>query len=227
MPVQRLTAPPRFRALRRDLPITCYRRNMPHWRQDGATYFVTFRLLGSLPQSRLEEIRLIRRVWDEKHPPPRSDEELRQLTHLIGRKVEYWLDQGMGSCLLCDPDLVAVVVESLHHFDRERYHLFAYVVMPNHIHAILRPLLCQTHPLEKCLQGRKLHMSLEINKKRGGEGSLWQEESFDRLIRDVEHLSKAVKYIGDNPRKARLEEGEYALWLAPDWIEAGWSFGMS
>jgi len=69
-------------------------------------------------------------------------------------------------------------------------------------------------------------MSLEINKKRGGEGSLWQEESFDRLIRDVEHLSKVVTYIGDNPRKAGLREGEYVLWLALDWIEAGWSLDM-
>ena len=221
-----LTPPPDFQGLRRDVPITCYRRKLPHWRQKGATYFVTFRLRDSLPQSKLDEIEHIRSVWEQKHPPPRTDQQLEQLVRLIGNKVERWLDQGMGECLLRAPEFSAIAVEAIHHFDGKSYLLFAYVIMPNHVHAIMKPLLCETHPLEKCLHSRKRRMSREINKARGKTGGLWQEESFDRIVRDLEHLKNCLKYIGDNPAKAALSEGEYVLWLRPEWRDAGWSFDM-
>jgi hypothetical protein len=54
-----LTAPPHFRGLHPDLPVTAYHRHLPHWRQQGATYFVTFRLGDALPQSKL---RLLKRM---------------------------------------------------------------------------------------------------------------------------------------------------------------------
>jgi hypothetical protein len=51
-----LPPPPGFQGLHPDQPITVYQRHLPHWRQDGATYFVTFRLADSLPQSKLDEL---------------------------------------------------------------------------------------------------------------------------------------------------------------------------
>ena len=49
-------APPGFQGLHSDIPVTFYYRHLPHWRQDGATYFVTFRLADSLPQMKLREL---------------------------------------------------------------------------------------------------------------------------------------------------------------------------
>lgn len=36
---------------------TLYRRNLPHIHPTGATFFVTFRLAGSLPQEVIERLR--------------------------------------------------------------------------------------------------------------------------------------------------------------------------
>jgi putative transposase len=58
-----LPLPPGFKGLRSDLPIVRYIRHLPHWRQDGATYFVTFRLADSLPQTKLDELRRIKEDW--------------------------------------------------------------------------------------------------------------------------------------------------------------------
>jgi hypothetical protein len=46
-----LPDPPGFRGLDPNLPIRFYQRHLPHWRQVGATYFVTFRLADSIPQA--------------------------------------------------------------------------------------------------------------------------------------------------------------------------------
>ena len=51
-----LPAPPGFHGLHPHKPLTMYHRNLPHWRQDGATYFVTYRLADSLPQCKVDEL---------------------------------------------------------------------------------------------------------------------------------------------------------------------------
>jgi REP element-mobilizing transposase RayT len=140
------------------------------------------------------------------------------------RRIEKWLDQGLGSCYLRQADLAEVVVDALHHCDDRTYELGAYVVMPNHIHAIVRPLQPDTDPLEKILQGRKLRSSREINGKLQRSGVLWQDESFDRIIRDEQHLYRCLQYLGDNPRRGGLTRAQCRRWVHPTWIELGWQF---
>ncbi len=142
----------------------------------------------------------------------------------MAEKVEVWLDQGSGSCLLREAALVAFVIEAMHHFDGERYELDAYVVMPNHVHAILRPTQSQTQPLELLLKTSKQYSSTRINRQTGSNGALWQEESYDRIIRDEEHLDQCLQYIGENPRKAGLSAAECPLWMRPSWEALGWRF---
>jgi REP element-mobilizing transposase RayT len=158
------------------------------------------------------------------HPPPQSNEQMDQLARDAMRRVEKWLDQGMGSCCLKDPAAAAEVVNALHHFDAERYELGSFIVMPNHVHAIVRPLQCETWPLEKILQSWKRHAARQINRKRGAAGTQWQEESFDRIIRDEEHLYRCIQYIGANPAKAGLTSKECPIWVRPEWAQLGWGF---
>ncbi len=54
------------------------------------------------------------------------------------QRIEKWLDQGMGNCHLKRPDIASIVANALHHFDNDTYELGSFVVMPNHVHAILR-----------------------------------------------------------------------------------------
>ena len=64
-----LPAPPNFRGLDENLPIRRYERHLPHWRQDGATYFATFNLEDALPTNKQNEIDSMRREREHKHPP--------------------------------------------------------------------------------------------------------------------------------------------------------------
>ena len=219
-----LAAPPGFQGLHPDKPVTKYVRHLPHWRQDGATYFATFRLADSLPQNKLRELRRMKEEWERKHPPPRSEADWESLARETMQRSEEWLDQGMGSCLLKENRAAEQVVKSMHYFDDERYELDCHAVMPNHVHLIVRPLVPDTYPLEKILQSWKTYTLREINGLFGLEGTLWQEESFDRIIRDEEHLYRAIQYIGGNPAKAGRSASECRLWLRPAWQELGWKF---
>lgn len=71
-----LPAPPGFQGLRDDLPLEIYVQQLPHWRQKGATYFVTYRQCDSLPQAKLAELRSFKREWERMHPAPHSPEQL-------------------------------------------------------------------------------------------------------------------------------------------------------
>jgi REP element-mobilizing transposase RayT len=233
-----LAGPPGFQGLRIDVPVTVYYRHLPHWRQDGATYFVTFRLADSLPQSKLNELKSLKREFAASHGICGTDwqsvlrkhgesiprEAWEAFCHEQMRRMEQWLDQGMGSCQLKRSDIANIVVDVMHHFDGEQYELGCYVVMPNHVHAVMRPLKPTTNPLETILQSRKLRTSREINSRLGQTGTLWQEESFDRIIRDEEHLYRCLQYIGDNPTKGGLSLDQCPRWVRPSWEELGWKF---
>ena len=55
-------------------------------------------------------------------------------------------------------------------------------------------------------------------------GSLWQQESFDRIVRDEEHLWRVIQYIGRNPAKAGLPRTQWNRWIDPNWEALGWRF---
>lgn len=230
-----LNPPPGFRGFDPHGDVTIYKRNLPHWRQSGATYFVTFRLADSLPQSKLAEMRQIREEWKCQHfsdRDPKMDneslnrqkEQWEELSHKLMERSEKWLDLGMGSCVLRQQRIRKIVDDGLKKFNENQYELGAYVIMPNHVHAIIRPFDQKGHSLEKVLQDRKKWTSRQINEALARSGALWQRESFDRIVRDAEHLWKALQYIGKNPRLAGIDEQGSTRWVRPDWVELGWEF---
>src|SRR6516164_5636980 len=121
-----------------DVEIT--RRNLPHWQQIGKTYFVTFRLADSIPSTKLSELESEREAWLRHHPEPWTDAERKEYYERFSAKIEEWLDAGSGSCVLREEHASAISADALKHFNGERYKLGAWVVMPNHVHAIITPL---------------------------------------------------------------------------------------
>ena len=77
--------PPRFLPLDPYEPIRFYQRNLPHWRREGATYFITFHTRDSLPQEALADLRALRERWLATNPPPHDDERLLELSRWCGR----------------------------------------------------------------------------------------------------------------------------------------------
>ena len=219
-----LDPPPGFQGLREDLPLRVYTRHLPHWRQAGATYFVTFRLADSIPKNRLDELKAIKADWERRNPPPRDKSVVEKLARMVFERVEHWLDQGMGSCVLKEERFAEQVDQSLHHFHGHRYELGASVVMPNHVHCIVRPMQPSDSDLEQIVGGWKSFTAKHINATLGRDGKLWQDESYDRIIRDEEHLWKSIQYIGRNPEKAGLSNESNRLWINPEWQQLGWNF---
>ncbi len=178
------------------------RRNLPHWRQGGVTYFVTFRLADSLPQEKLEQLRIEREKWLKTHHEPLSNADKQEYWRLFSKKVEDWLDAGIGSCVLRDPKVAKIVADALQHFDGERYKLGEWVVMPNHVHLLVTPK--NGHELTDILHSWKSFTANEINELTGASGAFWQHESYDHIVRSQEELERIEQYIRDNPRKAGI-----------------------
>lgn len=217
-----LDAPSGFRGLHPDLPIRVYFRHLPHWRQDGATYFVTFRLADSIPQEQLRALKRWREFWERSNPEPRSDEQWQELAQQITRKTEAWMDEGYGECVFRNRELADEMSKSLLHFQDERCLTSCFTVMPNHVHAVTK--LLGEFELEDILESVKRFVSRKVNTVLGRSGQLWEEESYDRIVRDEEHLFRVVQYIGRNGKKAGLPDKEWVRWIHPDWEQAGWGF---
>ena len=214
--------PPQFLALDAELPLRVYERRLPHWRQPGATYFVTFRLGDSLPQEKLRLLRQIRTDWSKKNPEPQEESRWVELARDISTQAEKWLDEGVGRCVLREPGVAGVLARVMHHLQNEYYFLSCYCVMPNHCHVVVRPY--PGHELEKIPGLWKGNSAVEINRHLGRSGALWAQESYDRIVRDAEHLFRVVQYIGNNPRKAQLKREQWIRWIDPSWETAGWGF---
>ena len=189
-----------FQAFDRTKPVANLSGNLPHWRQSGTTYFVTFRTADSLPKEKLDQWEAERVEWMRTHPEPHSDADRREYYERFPERLQHWLDQGYGACVLARPELKKIFEDALRHFDGDRYQLGEFVVMPNHVHALVTPL--NEHELSSILHSWKSYTATAINKRLGQAGAFWQKESFDHIVRSPASLEKFAQYIRDNPKVA-------------------------
>jgi len=138
-----------------------YRRRLPHYRESGSIYFVTWRLALGIELSASER------------------------------------------------DLVTA---ELLHKHEQRYELYAYVVMDDHVHVLMRTL--KEEPLEKIIHSWKSFTAHEMQRLHGRRGRVWQDEYFDRIVRDEIELGQKFDYILGNPFARWPELTEYR-WVWP------------
>jgi len=158
---------------------------LPHFDAGAVVQTVTFRLADSLP-----------REFYEKAAAVASNDKERFFL------LEKGIDQGRGDCLLTDPANAAIVRDNLENFDGERYRLLAWVIMPNHVHAMIEQV--SGHSLSKVVHSWKSFTAHSINKARCSSGRVWSLDYFDRYVRDEAHYVNAKYYIENNPVKAKL-----------------------
>lgn len=217
-----LDPPPGFRGLDPNKPIRKYVRNLPHWRQDGATYEVTFRLGDSLPQAQLAMLKAMRREWEAKYPGARTEQVWAEYARAVTHRINAWLDSNYGECHFKRAELVRELERSIMHFQNDRYHVASYVVMPNHCHLLIRPF--ENFELESLVGAIKGVTSNFANRLLGRSGDLWQHESYDRIVRDAQHLYHSIQYIGNNPQFAGLPKALWHRWVDPSWEALKWGF---
>ena len=168
---------------------------LPHLDQPELIQFVTFRLSDSVPAEVVAAWKVeLALTGREPADDPRCTE--------LRERIERYSDQGHGACWLRDERIAESIEKTLLHFDGVRYRLLAWVIMPNHVHALLETL--PGFPLGGVVHSWKSFSAKQVNKLLGRTGPFWMQDYFDRYIRDEEHLAAAREYIEQNPVKAGL-----------------------
>jgi len=194
-------------------------RRLPHWAQPGTVCFITFRTHDSMPKAVLDAWFADRARWLREHGIDPNTRNWRAALEKLDRRTArafldaFWnrwhdaLDACHGECLLRRCELSKIVADSLGHFDGERYLMLDFVVMPNHVH-----LLC-SFPDEEAMLAQcdswKHYTAVQINRRLGRRGRLWQQDAFDHLVRTETQFQYLRGYIAGNPEKAGLRPGEY------------------
>ena len=215
-------APPHFKGFDPNGIVTSYQRNLPHWRHPGATYFVTFRLADAIPQSVLDYLQRLRVEMFRRAGQPAAKGLQEECDRLSRSILEGSLDEGHGRCLLRVEEHVTIVRHHLDHGLGSQHFIGCGVVMPNHVHLVIRPF--DGFELEDVIGQVKNYSSIKINRRVRSRGMLWQYESYDRIIRDEEHLYRVIQYIGRNPAKIGHPSPDAIRWVHPEWMAAGWGF---
>ena len=193
------SSPPKIEDAKRGFRGWHERGYLPHRDEPGLTQFVTFRLADSFPESLRPEWEHLWRIED--------DRERR-------KQLEAYLDKGRGECHLRRPEIAKLVEDNFRQFsstcrgsqsraaeDAARYELRAWVVMPNHVHVLFK---VGTASMSDTVEAWKKHTGRLANKLLRKQGAFWAEDYFDVFMRDAQHEGKTVRYIENNPTRAKL-----------------------
>ena len=199
-------SPPSARSEHRSIYSRSY---LPHFDAPYIAQGLTFRLADSVPRSAIDR-------WREEidlSEVLRTEEARHQ--ELL-RRVAQYEDAGRGECHLRRPEIATLVCKALIRFDRQRYQLREWCVMPNHVHVLVKQL--EGFPLGEIVKSWKVFTAREANAILGRAGQFWMREYHDRRIRDEKHMNRAIMYIRNNPVKAGLcERPEDWPWSSGSW----------
>ena len=116
------------------------------------------------------------------------------------------------------PSARDIVLSSCCHDHRKSYELYVAVVMPDHVHLILTPVIDaaehEINSLSEIMRTIKSASAHLINRRLNRQGHVWQEESFDHVLRSSENLDAKVDYVLRNP----VRKGLVAHWQEYRWI---------
>src|SRR5262245_23956117 len=159
-------------------------RRLPHIYPEAADLFVTWCLQGALPPS------------FPARPGKLSDGQ-----------AFLWMDRQLdtvryGPMYLRQPAIAQLVVDSIRKgVQLGHYELYAYVVVANQVHLLIRP---QVNP-SRLLKSLKGATAREANRRLGRTGEpFWQKESYDHWVRNQAEFSRIRAYIENNPVRAGL-----------------------
>ena len=204
------------------------KRRLPHWDVPGAMYFVTTCLAGSIPAEGLLDIRELKANLEAQPRPENMSEDdwrIAKWKKTFARTDE-WLDDRPAVRHLEDERLAVEVVKSMLHFADQRYELWAYVVMPSHLHWVFRPLPeweaslpdDKRSPREIIMHSLKRFTASQCNVLLHETGTFWQDESYDHCVRDEAELERIIDYVEINPVKPGLAASPSEWRFSSAWL---------
>ena len=208
-----------------------YRRNLPHYQPPNATFFVTFRLAGSLPIEVIiklqEEYAAIEKRLRTITDPEEKTKEIRHHHKRYFEKFDEFLDKHYhGPTWMRDERIAELIATAIQYRNGKEYDLISYCIMPNHVHLVIsfvenveQTSVCskqndrtevqstapyQNYELASVLRKLKGSTAREANKILRRSGAFWQHESYDHVVRDAKELDRVIWYVLNNPVKAGL-----------------------
>lgn len=184
---------------------------LPHRFDTDKPIFITYRLKFTLPWSLLQTLNDKKACWfNELKKLDRREQDLqidKQASTFFHWYDELLANQANTPDMLKQKEIRDIIIEALRFHDGLRYRLLAYCVMPNHVHVLIHPLIQDSgeiFPIAHVTYTWKRYTANRINKFLNRKGSLWQKESYDRMIRDETELANTLEYIVQNPVKTGL-----------------------
>jgi putative transposase len=134
------------------------------------------------------------------------------------RKLPHWEEAGNAYFVTwatahrtnLAPEERTIALKAVLHWNRVRWTVYAVVVMPDHIHALVQPLPVAEdggsgcHALGSIIHSVKSYSAHQVNRHRHATGPVWQAEREDRIVRDESEFWQKWQYIRDNPVKDGL-----------------------
>jgi putative transposase len=214
-----------FRIFEPKAEVVVVERRLPHWSQAGTICFITWRTHDSMPRPVLEAWYRDRACWLRARGIDPNSPDWQESLHGHGYKTvseflqTFWnrwhdaLDACHGSGVLRQTDLAQIVATSLLHFDKERYLMLDFVVMPNHVH-ILASFPDEQMMLAQC-ESWKHYTATQLNRCLNRKGRFWQQDGFDHLVRSEEQFLYLRRYIAANPARAGLPPADCLHYTKP------------
>lgn len=187
------------------------RRNLPHVQTMNSYLFVTWKLAFKLPQPLQDKLsdfnlKVLNKSIERNSSSTEDSDYLKDKLYFEYYDTLLGQDKSVPQTLN-QPALAKVVVTALHFYDIKQYSLICYCVMPNHVHLIINPLektKGTPYLLSDIMRNIKGYTSKEINKILLSTGMVWQQESYDRVMRTEKELQNTIEYTLYNPVKAGL-----------------------
>jgi REP element-mobilizing transposase RayT len=216
-----------------------YKRNLPHYQPIGYTYFVTYRLNGSLPIEVIKKLKAERekqlKEIDGISNKSLRHEKYNKMQSVYFGKFDKLLDTSdFGPTWLKKKEIAEIVKDAIHFYDNKKYNLVCYTIMSNHVHQVFTPIVDRIsdstnipseaevsrnrvsgYIVTKILQDLKRFTARECNKVLNRTGTFWQYESYDHVVRDYDELLRIVEYVLNNPVK---------IGLCEKWEDWKWSY---
>ena len=131
-----------------------YRHNLPRMQLPGATFFVTFNLVGTLPRRVLLQWRSEKKKLETEKLhilKSQNGDRLAAVEKMIFQQKRDWFRTfekilhraRYGPVWLEDERIAKEVADSIHYLDKKIYRLDAYCIMANHVHVVFAPLPIQ------------------------------------------------------------------------------------
>ena len=181
-----------------------WRTGLPHWEIKDGVYFITLRVVDSMPreaQRKLDEERISLETIEAR------SEAFLEYQRNVFRLCEKYLDSGYGYCPFEEENIARTMrLEIINSCQKDLWEPLQFCIMPNHVHLIAGPANKAAIGLEDFVKRLKGRSSFRINRKLGRRGRFWQIDWFDRWIRDRAELKRVEDYVRNNPKKARLPE---------------------